>query len=213
VLQGPESVPDGLGNVENYRRGDAPCIATPSGSKLVRGERCADAAEDTDMADEQPSLHIDTDWKKQAQEEKRRLAEQEQKRAAAAPATTAAPSAAPPSPGGSAPGAPAAADSGRGGGPGLAPAAGRERQLPPASFTTLVQSLVTQILFYLGELGARGSEPMLNLDMAKHNIDVLGVLEEKTRGNLTDEEKRLLDGALYESRMRYVAVASQFATV
>ena len=38
------------------------------------------------MAEEQPSLHIDTDWKKQAQEEKRRLAEQEQKKAAAAPA-------------------------------------------------------------------------------------------------------------------------------
>jgi hypothetical protein len=84
---------------------------------------------------------------------------------------------------------------------------------PQASFSTLVQSTLTQILFYLGELAPRGSEPQLNLDMAKHQIDMLGVLEEKTRGNLTEEEQRLLDGALYESRMRYVGIASQFATV
>ena len=148
------------------------------------------------MADEQPSLHIDTDWKKQAQEEKRRLAEQEQKKAAAA---AAAPKPSPAEP----TGMPRA-----GGGPG-----GRERALPPATFTTLVQSVVTQILFYLGELSARGTEPSLNLDMAKHNIDMLGVLEEKTRGNLTEEEQRLLDGALYESRMRYVSIAQQIAMV
>ena len=49
--------------------------------------------------------------------------------------------------------------------------------------------------------------------MAKHNIDMLGVLEEKTKGNLTDEEQRLLDGALYESRMRYVSIAQQIAMV
>src|SRR5829696_3462144 len=135
------------------------------------------------MAEEQPSLHIDTDWKKQAQEEKRRLQEQEQKKAAAA----AAPKPAPAEP----TGMPRA-----GGGP-----AGRERALPPATFTTLVQSIVTQILFYLGELSSRGAEPALNLDMAKHNIDILGVLEEKTKGNLTDEEQRLLDSVLYETRM------------
>ena len=147
------------------------------------------------MAEEQPSLHIDTDWKKQAQEEKRRLAEQEQKKAAAA-------AAAPPRPSPTEPaGMPRA-----GGGPG-----GRERAMPSASFTTLVQSIVTQILFYLGELTARGTEPSLNLDMAKHNIDMLGVLEEKTKGNLTEEEQRLIDSALYETRMRYVSVAQQIA--
>ena len=147
------------------------------------------------MAEEQPSLHIDTDWKKQAQEEKRRLAEQEQKKSAAA---------APPRP---APGEPTMGGMPRaGGGPG-----GRDRAMPAASFTTLVQSIVTQVLFYLGELSARGTEPSLNLDMAKHNIDVLGILDEKTKGNLTEEEQRLLDSALYESRMRYVAIAQQVA--
>src|SRR5690348_11503788 len=136
------------------------------------------------MAEEQPSLHIDTDWKKQAQEEKKRLAEQEQKKAAEAQATR-----------------PARASSGPGGRPG--------REVPPAGMGSLVNSLLTQALFYLGDLAPQGSEPVLNLDMAKHQIDTLGVLEEKTRGNLTEEEQRLLDTALYEARMRYVNVASQ----
>jgi len=82
--------------------------------------------------------------------------------------------------------------------------------MPPASFPTLVQSILTQILFYLGDLTTRGAEPNVNLDMAKHQIDILGILEEKTRGNLSEEEKQLLDTALYEGRMRYVSVASQF---
>jgi hypothetical protein len=160
------------------------------------------------MAEEQPSLHIDTDWKKQAQEEKRRLAEEEQKRAAekeraSAPAT--------PVPGAAA-GAPTGAAQparGRAGSPG----ARGERQLPEASFGTLVNSLVTQILLYVGDLTPRGVEPQVNLDMAKFNVDLLGVLEEKTKGNLTPDEQKLLDNALYEVRMRYVSVASQYATV
>ncbi len=143
------------------------------------------------MADEQSSLHIDSDWKRQAQEEKRRLAEEEAKRAQPAPAS---PSAAGPS----AAGAPSAA--------------ARQRELPPASFGTLVQSIMTQVLFYLGDLTPRGAEPQLNLDLAKHNIDTLTLLEEKTRGNLTEEEQRLLDSALYETRMRYVNIASQFTS-
>ena len=61
--------------------------------------------------------------------------------------------------------------------------------MPPASFPTLVQSLLTQILFYLGDLATRGAEPNVNLDMAKHQIDTLGILEEKTRGNLTKTKR------------------------
>lgn len=137
------------------------------------------------MAEEQPSLHIDTDWKKQAQEEKKKLAEQEQKKAAdsqsaAAPRARAGPS-----------GRPA-------------------REIPPPSFTSLVNSLLTQALFYLGDFAPQGGEPAINLDMAKHQVDLLAMLEEKTRGNLTPEEQKLLDTALYEGRMRYVGVASQF---
>ena len=161
------------------------------------------------MAEEQPSLHIDTDWKKQAQEEKRKLAEQEAKKAQEQQRTTAPPGAA----------APSAPPPGSGPAPGAAPserprAAARARgEMPQPSFSALVQSLTTQVLFYLGDLTTRGAEPTVNLDMAKYNIDILAVLEEKTKNNLTDEERRLLDAALYETRMRYVSVASQFATV
>jgi hypothetical protein len=67
---------------------------------------------------------------------------------------------------------------------------------------------MTQALYYLGELGGVGGE-MLNLDMAKHQIDTLNVLESKTKGNLDTAEQKLLDTALYETRMRFVSVASQ----
>lgn len=153
------------------------------------------------MAEETPSLHIDTDWKKQAQEEKRKLAEQERAKqdAASAPVSPFATQAPEPTAPGKSTASPA-----RG--------ARNQREAPEASFSTLVQSLMTQSLFYLGDLAPRGSEPQVNLDMAKHQIDTLGVIEEKTKGNLTDDEKRLLDAALYEVRMRYVSVASQYIT-
>jgi hypothetical protein len=158
------------------------------------------------MSDEKPSLHIDTDWKKQAQEEKRKLAEAEKakaEQAAKAPATP------PPFVGATTAAPPAGTTA-----PGTAPRGGRpgQRELPPPSFASLTQSIVTQILFYLGDLAPRGSEPQINLDMAKHQIDILGILEEKTKNNLTDEERHLLDAALYETRMRYVNVASQYVT-
>jgi hypothetical protein len=170
------------------------------------------------MAEEQPTgLHIDTDWKKQAQEEKRRLAEEEQKRAAereraaastALPPGMAGPTAGSPASAGPA-GAAAAAARGRAGAAGTT----RDRGVPDASLSTLVNSLMTQVLLYLGELAPRGVEPQVNLDMAKFNIDLLGVLEEKTKNNLAPDEQKLLDTALYETRMRYVQIASQYATV
>src|SRR5690349_8427357 len=131
------------------------------------------------MAEEQPSLHIDTDWKKQAQEEKRRLAEQ-------AAAKKAAPAPAGPAPASSLVGAPS---------PSAATSPSREargqRELPSASISTLVQSLMTQTLYYLGDLASRGGEGAINLDMAKHQLDTLSVVEEKTKGNLTPDEQKL----------------------
>jgi hypothetical protein len=144
---------------------------------------------DLTMADEKLSLHIDTDWKKQAQEEKRKLAEQEKQKAAAAPS---------PAAGATSPSRQTAAAGQRG-----------VRELPSPSFGALVQSVVTQVFFYLGDLTPRGAEPQLNLDMAKYQIDILNVIEEKTKGNLTPEEQRLLDAALYETRTRFVNVTSQ----
>jgi hypothetical protein len=152
------------------------------------------------MAEEKPTLHIDNDWKRQAQEEKRKLAEEEAKKSKESA----------PIGGASAAGVGVGPASGRAGSAGASQTRGRAEQIPPANFPTLVQSLLTQILYYLGDLSARGGEPQVNLDMAKHQIDMLGVLEEKTRGNLSEDEKKLLDTALYETRMRYVSVASQY---
>ena len=146
------------------------------------------------MAEEKPSLHVDSDWKKQAAEEKKKLAEQEAQRRAQQQAT-------PPAPAGVVGGAAR----------GSAPQRGREREMPAASLATLVHTLSTQALVYMGELATRGSEPVVNLDLAKHNIDMLGVLQEKTQGNLTADEKTMLDSVLYEIRMRFVAVGQQYA--
>ena len=173
------------------------------------------------MAEEKPSLHIDTDWKKQAQEEKRKLSEEEQKLAAQREAAKA-PAAAGLGAGAEMPSGGPASDFGeRSRTAGPAPARGRagspaargERAMPEASISTLVSSLVTQILLYLGDLTPRGAEPQVNLDMAKFNVDLLSMIEEKTKGNLTPDEQKMLDNALYEVRMRYVSVASQYATV
>ena len=83
--------------------------------------------------------------------------------------------------------------------------------LPPASFEFLVESILmqTQIqlgLFHLRE-GEEQQEP--NLPLAKHSIDLLAMLQEKTRGNLTTEEQRLLENGLTELRFRYVQVVDE----
>lgn len=77
--------------------------------------------------------------------------------------------------------------------------------LPPADFATLVLSLGSSAVAYLGETAdAEGAEPARNLPMAKHAIDLLSVLEEKTKGNLTPEEGQILESLLFDLRLRYV---------
>lgn len=89
-----------------------------------------------------------------------------------------------------------------------AQAPGESRQLPPASFSVLISSLVTQVFFALGAIeDPQTKQRFLDLDMARHHIDILAMLEEKTKGNLTDDEKKILDRAIYESRMQYVQAA------
>ena len=79
------------------------------------------------------------------------------------------------------------------------------RSLPPADFATLVLSLGSSAVAYLGESPASaGDKPARNLPMAKHAIDLLSVLEEKTKGNLTSEEKQILESLLFDLRLRYV---------
>lgn len=80
--------------------------------------------------------------------------------------------------------------------------------LGAASLMNLIAGLGSQALIHMGAIAEPGKgEPEVNLPAAKYTIDLLGALEEKTKGNLSEEEKRHLEGMLYELRMRYVSVA------
>lgn len=84
--------------------------------------------------------------------------------------------------------------------------------LPPASFAFLVESILMQTQIQLGLLTFGGKEeeqPEPNLPLARHSIDTLAMLQEKTRGNLTVEEQRLLENGLTELRFRYVQIADE----
>ncbi len=81
--------------------------------------------------------------------------------------------------------------------------------LPGVTFLAFVMSLNTSALFHLGEIadpetGALSQDLML----AKHTIETLEVLKEKTKGNLTDEEDNMLTKFLYDLQMRYVKADS-----
>lgn len=82
--------------------------------------------------------------------------------------------------------------------------------LPAASFSTLVESLMIQTLYALGKIAdPSGPAAAVNLDLAKHHIDILQVLQDKTKNNLTEEESQMLAVRLHEVRMHYVEVAQQ----
>ena len=73
------------------------------------------------------------------------------------------------------------------------------------NFVTFLFSMSNNVLFHLGELQEQGGgEVETNLPMARQTIDILNMLEEKTKGNLTDEEATLLKDLLYDLKMRYV---------
>ena len=85
------------------------------------------------------------------------------------------------------------------------PAAGEEGQLPEVNFSTFVFSLSSSAFLHFGEIPDPSSgKKKKNLPMAKHTIDILAMLEEKTRGNLVSDEEQLLKNILYDLRMRYV---------
>lgn len=83
--------------------------------------------------------------------------------------------------------------------------------IPPANFSILVESLLMQTQMQLGlfHFGEKEEDSEPNLPLARHSIDMLGVLQEKTKGNLTVEEARLLENGLTELRFRYVQVMDE----
>lgn len=133
-----------------------------------------------DQPQEDPKIIIDEDWKEQVQREKAKAQEAEENAASDDAEASEAPS------------------------PEASPS---EDQLPPASFDFLVQILATQALDAMGVMprpdGQMGTP---NKAMAKHYIDLLGVLETKTSGNLDAEETKLLSEILHQLRMSFLQV-------
>ncbi|WP_428389229.1 DUF1844 domain-containing protein [Mucisphaera sp.] len=136
-----------------------------------------------DAPQDPPKIIVDSDWKSQAQAEKQKLAEQAKAREAEAAAK--------------------AGPAGEAGTPG-------PNGIPAASFETLLSSIATQALMSLGAFADRrtGQPIPPDLELAKFHIDLLGVLEEKTRGNLSDEEAQTIKLTLQELRTQFVYMAS-----
>ena len=121
------------------------------------------------MPDDAPKLHIDADWKEQAQAEKEKLSQKID-------------------------------DSPRQPGP---------DEFPPADMRALVGSLASQALMGLGAYAdPQTGRAMIDLMGSRFAIDLLGVLEEKTKGNLTPEDASELKEVLSELRQRFVQIAS-----
>lgn len=79
-----------------------------------------------------------------------------------------------------------------------------ERELP-VSFSSFIISIAGSAMVQLGEAPDPASgKREVNLQLARNSIDLLGMLKDKTKGNLDDEEGRLLDSVLYECRNRYI---------
>ena len=81
----------------------------------------------------------------------------------------------------------------------------RSEPLPEINFSTFVISLSTQALMHLGEIASPLSGKVeTDIPVAKQMIDILGMLREKTRGNLNSGEERLMENILFDLRMKYV---------
>ena len=91
------------------------------------------------------------------------------------------------------------------------PEGGNEQQLPTIDFSMLILSLSQTALVHLGEApdpeAPAGQAPSRDLSLARQTIDMLGMLQEKTKGNLTGSEETLIDQILYDLRMRFVEVS------
>lgn len=160
-----------------------------------------------DPEKQEPKLIVDEDWKEAVQREKEQAAKPKEQGSAAAesaPAPDAPPSDATPA-GESARDESARSASARGAST-SAGASSEAAGLPPASFELLVTTLATQAMMALGQLPDPSGQPgKVEKPIAKHYIDMLGVLEEKCKGNLSDGEQKLISEVLHNLRMGFVA--------
>jgi hypothetical protein len=83
--------------------------------------------------------------------------------------------------------------------------------LPPMSFEQIVQSIYMTTIMQLGGATQEGQQPKVDLMGARQSIDMLAILAEKTKGNLTAAETNLMDSALFEVRMGFLEVTQALA--
>jgi hypothetical protein len=83
--------------------------------------------------------------------------------------------------------------------------------LPAMNFDRLVQSLYMTAAMQMGAGTGPNEQPRIDIIGARQSIDMLNVLEEKTKGNLSDEEKRLLQNALFDLRMSFLEITNAIA--
>lgn len=143
-----------------------------------------------------PKLVVDSDWKEQVEREKSEALEKERQQDAENTPAEAAPEE-------SVPDAPAVESSS----PPM-PAGGEAesaQELPPPGMEYLLSMLMSQAMAYMGavpELTGEGFE--VNKPLAKHAIDTVEVLEQKTKGNLSEHEAKMMGEVLHVLRMTYV---------
>ena len=82
---------------------------------------------------------------------------------------------------------------------------------PPIKFEHLVQQLYVSALMQMGAGTLEGQRPRVDIIGARQSIDLLGVLEEKTKGNLTDSESRMLEAVLFELRMTFLELSKMIS--
>jgi hypothetical protein len=81
-----------------------------------------------------------------------------------------------------------------------------EEKLPPPSFSLLVATLGSQAMVALGQVpNPLDGKTEVRLDLARHAIEMLAILEQKTKGNLDADESRMLESVLHQLRMAFIA--------
>ena len=145
----------------------------------------------TNSDDSKPKIIVDDDWKSQVQAEKAAFKEQEALKAKEASSESESSESADEADTVATEGAETAGES-------------RQQEFPPASFSMLVTTISAQAMTALGFFPDPSGKMEPNRSMAKHFIDTLGVLEEKTAGNLNEEEKNMLQETLHQLRMAFI---------
>jgi len=89
------------------------------------------------------------------------------------------------------------------------PSVKQEASAPPIDFSTFIISLSSSAMYHMGGFqDPHSGKTSINLDLAKQTIDIIAMLEAKTKGNLAPDEERLLTRTLYELRMMFVELAN-----